>query len=147
MAYAARTELQRFEAMFVVETDGCWQWVAGCYRNGYGAFQRRVDETLSWKAPGNKKNHLAHRVAYEFYVGPIPEGLDIDHLCRNRSCVNPDHMEPVTRQENLRRGRGYGGELRTHCSRGHELTDENLIVEQFGYRRCKTCRSLNKREV
>lgn len=85
----------------------------------------------------------AHRVAYELTRGPIPAGMEIDHLCRVRSCVNPDHLEAVTRGENLRRGRGKTG-AQTHCKRGHELTPENTYryVNRRGYvcRHCRQCR-------
>lgn len=78
--------------------DACWPWLAYVDHHGYGKFG-----TTSRKITG------AHRIAYEFLVGPIPEGLVIDHLCRVRHCVNPSHMEPVTRGENVRRG--VGGEV------------------------------------
>jgi hypothetical protein len=71
---------------------GCWEWIGTCQSNGYGAFAV-AGKTLR-----------AHRWAYEHFVGPIPVGLTIDHLCRNRTCVNPEHMEPVTSAENTRRG-------------------------------------------
>lgn len=79
----------------------------------------------------------AHRFAYEECVGPIPPGMMIDHLCRVRRCVNPEHMEVVTNQENARRG--ARGRLVTHCPHGHEFTSENTHIRRDGRRRCRTC--------
>jgi len=76
--------------------NGCWEWTAYILPNGYGWF--------GLVTGANQRNALAHRVAYEFVVGPVPTGLQLDHLCRNRRCVNPDHLEPVTRRENILRG-------------------------------------------
>lgn len=83
----------------------------------------------------------AHRFSYELHVGPIPEGLVIDHLCRNRLCVNPDHLEPVTSQENVRRGHEALGvrQYATHCKNGHEYTPENTLITVEGWRSCRTC--------
>lgn len=95
----------------VLERDACWLWKGARTAGGYGTFYERSgpNETRPPRAPGERaprpgRQLLAHRVMYETIVGPIPEGLDIDHLCRNRACVRPKHLEPVTRQENLLRG-------------------------------------------
>jgi uncharacterized protein YcaQ len=113
----------RFWAKIVSTESGCWIWSASCSRNGYG--QLWVDGRLA----------IAHRFAYERMVGPIPEGLEIDHLCRVRRCVNPSHMEPVTHAENMRRA----GVAITHCLRGHAYDVENTYV-YAGRRSCKECR-------
>jgi hypothetical protein len=105
----------------------CWEWTGSDNGNGYG--RPRVDG----------KNQLVHRYAYTVLVGPIPPGLQIDHLCRNRRCCNPDHLEPVTNLENsLRSDRA----TRTHCARGHPLSGDNLILKkpgERGRRRCRAC--------
>lgn len=104
--------------------DGCHEWLGSVNHAGYGQFEM------------NKKRWIVHRWTYEYFVGPIPEGMDLDHLCRNRRCCRYDHLEPVTRKENLRRGVGHGSE--THCPQGHPYDDENTAV-YAGRRRCKTC--------
>src|SRR5438132_1259918 len=101
---------------FVPEPNtGCWLWMRSLTTRGYGQFAR------------NRQRFCAHRVSYELVRGAIPEGLQIDHLCRTRSCVNPDHLEPVTAQVNQRRGRTISAyyATRTHCVNGHEFTPEN----------------------
>lgn len=106
---------------------GCWLWKASKLK-GYGLFE----------FAGMRR---AHRVAYTFLVGPIPVGLQIDHLCRVRNCVNPRHLEAVTQQENIRRG-DAGGYLkrRTQCKNGHTFTPENTYLAPDGHRNCRVCR-------
>lgn len=114
-------------------TDGCWTWTGSTNTHGYGEF--RVA----------RRTRLAHRISYELFVGPIPTGLQIDHLCRNRACVNPDHLEPVTARINqLRSPISVGGvnARRTHCSSGrHELGPENTwpSFAASGMRTCRAC--------
>lgn len=116
--------------------DACWLWMG--YRNewGYGM----------WIWGGGSASTTAHRVAYMLESGPIPDGLTLDHLCRNRLCVNPAHLEPVTRGENNRRGYGWSGvnARLTHCRHGHPLSGENLQIAKRGngqtFRVCRTCR-------
>lgn len=114
----------------VQKTDGCWEWTAGLANGGYGAF---------WLA--GRRYVKAHRFAYEHLVGPIPEGMQIDHLCRNPPCVNPAHLEVVTQQVNVARGQsGWWQARKTHCPQGHEYTPENTIVRNKGRgRNCRAC--------
>ena len=120
----ALARIERFSRKYVVADDGCWQWTASKNEHGYGHFWNG-----SRVAP-------AHRWSLEFHVGPVPEGLELDHFCRNRSCVNPEHLEPVTRAENNRRAAA----AQTHCINGHEFTEENTVVRRHGYRKCRTCK-------
>lgn len=120
-----------------VDTAGdCWEWTAYKMPNGYGRFG------LDGKMP------LAHRVAYELEVGEIPVGLQIDHLCRNRGCVRPDHLEPVTQAENIRRGEGAGVQnaRKTHCPQGHEYDEANTYNTSGGHRLCRACNRDRKRQ-
>lgn len=120
----------------------CWEWTGFKNKLGYGRFY--VD-----RANGIRQ---AHRVSYELHVGPIPDGLVIDHLCRNPGCVNPGHLEPVTNAENVRRGdnsdvtRQRHRERRT-CAQGHPLFGDNVrIVKRDGARACRECaRAANRR--
>lgn len=86
------------------------------------------------------RNRMTHRVAYELLVGPIPEGLELDHLCRNRSCWNPSHLEPVTHAENVLRGTAPAAQnaRKTHCPKGHPYDEANTIYRKWG-RRCRAC--------
>jgi hypothetical protein len=97
----------------------------------------------------NGKPRYGHRVAYEALVGPIPQGLCIDHLCRNRACVNPDHLEPVTNRVNILRGETImaANAAKTHCVRGHEYTPENTLINaKTGTRRCAACNREDQEE-
>lgn len=106
------------------EGGQCWLWGGAVHGDGYGRFYLGGQE------------HYAHRVVYEAFKGAIPRGHVIDHLCRVKACVNPEHMEAVTVKENTRRGL-LG--TRTHCKRGHPFNDANTTVDSRGSRRCKTC--------
>jgi len=116
--------------------SGCWLWT-GYLTRGYGQFN--IDGQM----------HRAHRLAYERLVGPIPESLDIDHICRIRNCVNPEHLEPVTRAENIRRGTtgqatGQRNQAKTHCTRGHPYSGDNLYTHPAGGRKCRACQRANR---
>jgi hypothetical protein len=115
---------------FLVESGDCWVWTGTVDRSGYGTFS--VTTTVRQKA---------HRWAYEFLRAPIPVGLQLDHLCRNPSCVNPWHLEPVTPQVNTLRGKSPAATNATkdRCKRGHPLSGENLRAQASG-RECHECR-------
>lgn len=106
----------------------CWIWIGAKFSNGYGHLRR------------NNKDLLAHKVSFEHTHGPVPSGLVLDHLCRQRACVNPDHMEPVTQRQNILRGRGASASnaIKTHCPHGHEYTPENTY-NRYGQRYCRAC--------
>lgn len=119
-----------------VEVYGtCWMWTGCLDRSGYGRFGL------------HRSNVSSHRLAYESLVGAIGEGLQIDHLCRVRRCVNPSHLEPVTLQENIRRGdTGKTQRSKTHCIHGHPFDGDNLYVNpSSGHRTCRKCRSHRQR--
>jgi len=121
----------QFLELYIPEPNsGCWIWIGALSRafNGYGKF---------WD--GTKKV-MAHRFAYEHIKGPIPDNLELDHLCRLRCCVNPDHLEPVTSKENSQRGNvGLPQREKTHCPAGHEYDAENTYFTKAGSRHCKEC--------
>jgi hypothetical protein len=110
----------------VNKTSECWLWTAAVSKTGYGKFG------IGYRTRG------AHRVAYELIVGPIPEGLTLDHLCRTPLCVNPAHLEPVPIAENIRRA----FQDVTHCKRGHEYVPANTYVNANGWRSCLACRAI-----
>ena len=121
----------RFTAKVEVTSTRCWKWRGYLMPNGYGQFG----------ADGVAV--LAHRWAYEHWMGEVPQGLDLDHLCRNRWCVNPAHLEPVTRRENLRRGIRKTGQ--ESCKNGHPLAGDNLKPTKDGRRQCRACQQAANR--
>lgn len=117
-----------------VRTSTCEVWVGATNSKGYGVV------IIS----GHQE--LAHRVAYEAEYGPIPDGHVLDHLCRVRNCVRPEHLEPVTNAENTRRGRSAKGlQVGDTCQNGHVITDDLLYTKPSGATECMECRRIGKR--
>jgi len=135
--------IQRFEDKYFIEPNsGCWIWTAKLEKTGYGRMKIA------------RKSYYAHRISYELFVGKIPDGLQLDHLCRTRSCVNPKHLEPVAPRTNIIRGlTGATTKARharkTHCAKGHELSGSNVRLEvSQGWQRrvCVTCANERNRQ-
>jgi hypothetical protein len=127
-----KTPLDLFMAKVSIQQNRCWLWTGGKARGGYGKFSSRG------------KTRLAHRYAYEQFIAAIPPGKQLDHLCRNRACCNPLHLEPVTCKENLMRGNTLQREnaAKTECPKGHAYTEENTYRYPDGRRRCIACRRI-----
>lgn len=96
----------------------------------------------------NGRTQMVYKVAYELLVGPVPEGKELDHVCRNPPCLEPSHLEPVPHRENVLRGEGLAAQnaRKTHCKRGHEFTPENTYLFPKGGRRCRTCKRLAEQD-
>ena len=122
---------ERFAAKYSIDENGCWIWTAAKDGHGYGQFC----------TGGRRSKTAAHRWSYERHVGPIPAGLDLDHLCRVPACVNPEHLEPVTRAENTRRG-AVTLRVGDRCrGAGHLIATASDIAIRGGYNRCRACLS------
>lgn len=126
-----------------ISESGCWEFQG--YRNkvGYGSV------SVGSRLDGTKTIDLVHRITYRHFLGPISDGLTVDHLCRNKSCCNPDHLEAVTLQENIRRGESPTIVLarKNVCRRGHSLLDPDNLLNTARGRRCKTCSRIANREA
>ncbi len=139
------TPEERFWAK--VDADGdCWIWTGAIGTHGYGVFCETGVRS------GQRKTMTAHRYAYQLLVGPIPEDMTLDHLCRNRPCLNPDHLEICALAENIRRaikGRKFPNRkpkpVRAQCKEGHPMSGDNLYVTPRGVRVCRTCQSARGR--
>lgn len=113
----------------IEKTSSCWNWLGPRMRSGYG------------RASFSGRRGLAHRISYELLRAPVPSNLQIDHVCRNRLCVNPDHLCPMTRKENLRRGIGPTGirHRQIACKYGHPFDEKNTRIRKNGTRQCRRC--------
>ena len=132
-----KAPIERFLEKVVINPSGCWIWQGALIR-GYGTFR------IGSRKDGTYKNIKAHRFSYEYFLGSIPADKEPDHLCRNRACVNSDHLEVVTHQINMLRGRNPAAEnaTKTHCPQGHPYDIINTCFSK-GLRYCRTC--LNER--
>jgi HNH endonuclease len=145
-----RTPLvERLSSKIAADRHGCWIWTGKKDKLGYGKIRR---------GGTNNYEFLAHRAVYELAVGPVPGGMDLDHLCRNPSCVNPSHLEAVSHRENIRRGARCIAKsdatttdprVKT-CRRGHPVTPESSVIVPTGHgrtgRHCRVCAALKARE-
>lgn len=124
---------KRIEAK-IKRAGGCWLWTGALDHAGYG------------KLWSKGRYQRAHRLAYEAWVGPIPEGMQLDHLCRTRHCVNPKHLEPVTGAENTLRGAGFAAvnAAKARCVRGHAFDEANTYINPSGSRVCRECRRVRR---
>jgi len=124
------TQIARFWAK-VEKTASCWLWRAHVDQFGYG------------QVVLNGRHLKPHRVAYELVIGLIPDGLQLDHLCRVRHCVRPTHLQPVTAKENIRRG---ANGPKPECRKGHSLTADNSYIQRDGRKRCRICMARNSKK-
>lgn len=123
-----------------VEVGDCWQWLAATDERGYGRFGYEG------------RNQRAHRVVWMILVGPLSKDVELDHLCRNHGCVNPDHLEPVTHHVNVLRGAlGSSRRQAVRCSRNHPFDSRNTMIgkrrDGTTYRMCRECRNARRRKV
>lgn len=117
----------RIKNKIIILENGCWEWNTSKQKDGYGTIGK------------NGKCYLAHRISYELFKGEIPKGLELDHVCRNRSCINPDHLEPVTHKLNMERS---STAVKTHCKNGHLFSPDNIYwcQRKYGFQRaCRIC--------
>lgn len=132
--------VRRIAERAVVDPEtGCWVWPGARRAGGYGH--------IGWQSKNVRSYQSTHRAMYEACVGPVPGGLDLDHLCRNRACCNPEHLEPVTRRENLLRGVTITAEraARTHCPQGHPYDEGNTYRDRRNRRSCRECGRIHSR--
>ena len=130
---------ERFERKYAVEPNtGCWLWFGATNTRGYGSFAVVSRQPIVVVC--------AHRYAFTLHRGAIPEGLTLDHLCRQPACVNPAHMEAVTIEENVSRSHRFKT-LKTECAHGHPYSGANLYVSASGKRKCRACGNSSRRRL
>jgi hypothetical protein len=129
----------RFWLRIAKTLDGCWEWTGGCDKDGYGQ--------LKVRRHGKITTMRAHHMAFTLMGRSIPNGMQLDHLCRNRCCVRPEHLELVSGAENNARSGSPSAvnARKTHCIRGHEFNQSNTRVDKNGHRRCKICDNENRK--
>ncbi len=135
------TERERFESKILRRASGCWEWAGSHFKEtGYTIFNRKSRKDGIWRPT------TGHTFSYETYVGQIPSGTNIDHLCRNRGCVNPEHLEAVTPQVNMLRSEAPSAiSVRTNkCYRGHDFTPENTYTKNRDGRPKRECRECQR---
>jgi hypothetical protein len=133
--------IDRIRSRVTIGESGCWIF-EGQRRDGYGQIW------VGSRTDGTRRVRKAHEVAYESLIGPVPDGLVLDHLCRNRACVNPEHLEPTTQADNLARSLlvpSTRNARKSACPKGHPYDDENTYVDRHGKRYCRACRRLRDR--
>lgn len=128
---------ERILTRIVVDDNGCWVWQGPKNGKGYG------HTFIGSRVDGTRRNATIHRLAYEEWIGPIPEGLTIDHLCENTSCCNPAHLDTCTAIENKRRAT----ESKGACRRGHPWSPENTYIRPNGSRGCRVCKRITTRRA
>lgn len=135
MAKSKLSIIDRFwQYVYPEPNSGCWLWTGGLHEQGYGQFSV------------NRVNVRAHRFSYEHFKGTIPDGLELDHLCRVTSCVNPDHLEAVTGRVNTLRGTGPTAKnaVKLVCDSGHPYTLKSTHIRAEGWRVCRICQAQGK---
>lgn len=137
MAHKTISDRDRFFERFLVSERGCWEWKLAPDKDGYGLF------STGSAVDGSARRVRAARYSYEELVGKIPKGMQIDHLCKNRICVNPEHLEPVTPMENIQRSANTN---KTSCVNGHLYDEKNTYRTKHGYRCCRRCRNIKQRQ-
>lgn len=127
------------EKIWVNPKTGCWLWTGYVTKAGYARISGARRTSRRWV--------YVHRATYEFFRGKISDDLELDHLCRERSCVNPAHLEPVPHTENIARGnwKDHWYRTRTHCKKGHVLDEANIVIWKNDHRRCRICNRENQR--
>ena len=133
-----RSLADRFHEKYIIQADGCWRWTAAVNGDGYG----RIGYG------GRGCSMMAHRASWQVHGKEVPDDMELDHLCKNRWCVNPDHLEAVPHKVNVLRGASIATRYsaRTHCDAGHPFAGENLILRSDGGRGCRICTRLLGRE-